>query len=290
MTNPKFTTLVKPKTPGQLSHFCGFFVDVFCSNYRQDLLSYRQLTKLLLPYEIQKLAEISMSNVSSMFLIFTILFCSFSHISTSTLTLTSVERFISIYFPFKAKDICSLKITKRVIVALVIIFLVFETQVFFIIDDIEGTNGTIVDCGPTGSTKSTFEVYKHLDSILYSYFPFAVMSICNVAIIIKLLMAKHKSKPDSTALSKGAKRITIMLVSVSVLFIICTLPYAVLYQVNLDVSTYSYTLIILLMYTNHSVNIIVYYVTNSQFRRELRKMFCYKVNSQVHPSMDESTM
>ena len=120
------------------------------------------------------------------------------------------------------------------------------------------------------------------------------MSVCNSAIIFKLLHTKYKNidnnKTGNVSLTKAAKRITIMLVSVSVSFIVCTLPYAVLYQVDLNVSTYSYVVIILLMYTNHSVNIIVYYVSNSQFRRELRKMFCCKLDSQVHPNTDESTM
>ena len=110
---------------------------------------------------------------------------------------------------------------------------------------------------------------------------------------MKLILTKYKStdtnKSGNVSLTKAAKRITIMLVSVSVLFIVCTLPYAVVYQVDLNVSTYSYTVIILLMYTNHSVNIVVYYTTNNQFRKELRKMICCKV--QVHPAnTEESTM
>ena len=72
------------------------------------------------------------------------------------------------------------------------------------------------------------------------------------------------------------------------LFVVCTLPYAVMYQVHLDISTYSYAVIILLMYTNHSTNIIVYTVTNIQFRRELTKMFSWRRNGQIYPQTNDS--
>ena len=123
------------------------------------------------------------------------------------------------------------------------------------------------------------------------------MFACNIVIVLKLLLAKYKKTADNNeignmSLSKAAKGITIMLISVSVLFIVCTLPYAVIYQVRIDVSTYSYAVIILLMYTNHSVNIIVYSFTNKQFKKEMQRMlFRCNVNSnRVMPfSMGDST-
>ena len=122
------------------------------------------------------------------------------------------------------------------------------------------------------------------------------MLACNIAIVLKLLLAKYKKTTDNNeignmSLSKAAKGITVMLISVSVLFVICTLPYAVIYQVQIDVSTYSYAVIILLMYTNHSVNIIVYSCTNKQFKKEMQRMlYCSCNSSRVMPfSIGEST-
>ena len=168
--------------------------------------------------------------------------------------MTSIERFIGVYFPFKAKEICSLKITRRVIIGLVVVFLLFESQLFFIVDGVKGEdNSTVVVCGPASNSKSSFEIYKHMDSVLYSYLPITVMLVCNIGIISKFILAKTGKKAEGNALSKGAMRITVMLVGVSILFVVCTLPYAVMYQVHLDISTYSYAVIILLMYTNHSI-------------------------------------
>ena len=107
------------------------------------------------------------------------------------LAMTSIERFIGIYFPFKAKEICSLKITRRIIIGLVVVFLLFESQLLFIVDGVKGEdNSTVVDCGPASNSKSSFEIYKHMDSVLYSYLPLTVMIVCNIGIITKLILAK----------------------------------------------------------------------------------------------------
>ena len=216
------------------------------------------------------------------------LFFSFTHISTNTLTLTSIERVIIIYCPLKCRSICTYQIAKRTILGLLLIFTVYEAQVFFIIGFKDG-DGRL---GCIAMSDFNLKVYQLSDSILYSYIPLIIMFLCNTAIIIKLILTKYQSIGASNnrnlSLTKATTRITIMLVSVSVLFITCTLPYAVVYQIDLDRSTYLYTIIIVLMYTNHSVNFIVYYATNNQFRKELHNMFCCK--DQLTPGNTEESI
>ena len=69
-----------------------------------------------------------------------------------------------------------------------------------------------------------------------------------------------------------------MLIWVSILFITCTLPYAIIYSIDSNLSTYVYAFQAILVYINHSVNIIVYSITNSQFNKELRKLIGCKGN------------
>ena len=217
---------------------------------------------------------------------------SFTHISTNTLALTSVERLILIYLPLRSKDVCNLQVARRVIFSLLLIFTLFELHLFFTIN-FENDSGRLA-CVTISSSYS--QIFHVLDSVLYSYLPLTVMLACNIAIVLKLLLAKYKKTTDNNeignmSLSKAAKGITVMLISVSVLFVICTLPYAVIYQVQIDVSTYSYAVIILLMYTNHSVNIIVYSFTNKQFKKEMQRMlYCSFNSSRVMPfGIGEST-
>ena len=205
----------------------------------------------------------------------------FMHISTNTLALTSIEKMITVYFPLRARDICTPKGAYKVCGFIVTVLFIYEAQAFFTIS-FDSAHGRLA-C--IAISDSYLEFYEITDSLLYSYFPLTVLFLCNIAIIIKLLVSKYKSgenEASGTSLSKAAVNITVMLVSACILFIVCTMPYAVLYQVKIDVSTYSYAAFILLMYTNHSVNIIVYWFTNSQFRREVLRLFCCARTNQVH--------
>ena len=210
------------------------------------------------------------------------LFPRFSHISTSTLTITSVERFVFIFFPLKARDICTVTSATKVMVVLVVFFCLFEAQWFYIVGFSKETN----ECKSVTETAIKMsKVYKHFDAILYSYLPIGLMTIVNVAITGKLLFSKLGSNQNvSSSLSKAAKGITIMLLGTSLMFIILTLPYAVMYSVHADMSTYGYTFILLLLYCNHSFNIIIYSIGNTQFKKEVFKLFCCGKFIQVHPS------
>ena len=119
---------------------------------------------------------------------------------------------------------------------------------------------------------------KYFDSFIYSYLPIVFMTLFNVAIILKLTLARFQNKTESSSLSKAAKGITVMLIGVSILFITCTLPYAIIYSIDSNLSTYVYAVQAILVYINHSVNIIVYSITNSQFNKELRKLIGCKGN------------
>ena len=202
----------------------------------------------------------------------------FAHISTTTLTVTSAEKFIFICFPMKARDLCTVSNAKNVMIALVVIFILFDAQWFYIINAKESSSGS-ASCTTTSDFAASYNnLYKYFDSFIYSYLPIAFMTLFNVAIILKLTLARFQNKTESSSLSKAAKGITVMLIGVSILFITCTLPYAIIYSIDSNLSTYVYAVQAILVYINHSVNIIVYSITNSQFNKELRKLIGCKGN------------
>ena len=163
-------------------------------------------------------------------------------------------------------------------IALVVIFILFDAQWFYIINAKESASGS-VSCTTTSDFAASYNnLYKYFDSFIYSYLPIAFMTLFNVTIILKLTLARFQNKTESSSLSKAAKGITVMLIGVSILFITCTLPYAIIYSIDSNVSTYVYAVQAILVYINHSVNIIVYSITNSQFNKELRKLVGCKGN------------
>ena len=76
-------------------------------------------------------------------------------------------------------------------------------------------------------------LYSVIIAILYSFGPFIVMTLINIAIICKFMIAKWENRQSGTestnrALSKSATRGTAMLLTVSFAFIILTGPYCFL--------------------------------------------------------------
>ena len=109
------------------------------------------------------------------------------------------------------------------------------------------------------------------------------MSATNSAIIFKFMTAKcknHSAESTNQALVKAATKLTTMVVTVSVTFIILTAPTAVnkalwntiqisdnqMYRVFMNFT----------QYLNHSINGVLYCIVGSRFKNELRKIFCRK--------------
>ena len=144
---------------------------------------------------------------------------------------------------------------------LVFFFLLFEAQWFYIIDVKESESEPSICATISNFTTSCNNIYKYFDSLFYSYLPITLMSIINLAIMFKLCQAKFQNNKDNkNSLSKATKGITVMLIGASMLFITCTLPHTILYENHSDFSIYAYAVLVLLIYVNHSVNIIVHTV------------------------------
>ena len=123
-------------------------------------------------------------------------------------------------------------------------------------------------------------------SFLYSFGPFAIMVVTNLAIICKFMEAKWASRKNyrqgeltSQALSKSASRGTAMLVTVSMTFIILTSPVALNSAKIITTDNAIQTAVIgTMQYLNHSTNVLLYCVVGQNFRQELLKtmIFCKK--------------
>ena len=144
------------------------------------------------------------------------------------LVLMSVEKCFVIYFPFKSKTVCTVKTAKWISGIVGVILAGYDLQYLIISRAIVGKDGSVY-C----EFRVTYlNLMMFVDSALYSFLPFILMFITNIAIVFKFTGAKCKSKQinstESTnqALVKAATRGTAMAVSVSVTFLLLTAPTA----------------------------------------------------------------
>ena len=141
----------------------------------------------------------------------------FTQYSSLILVMMSVEKCIVVYFPLKVRDICTVKTAKWACLVAAIIIAAYNIQWFFLMEAIG------FGCYYTSTTSTSYQlILNQIDSVIYSFGPFAIMGFTNIAIIYKFIQAKIAVKrgTESTnqALGKSAMRGTAILITVSLSF------------------------------------------------------------------------
>lgn len=121
-------------------------------------------------------------------------------------------------------------------------------------------------------------IWVWVDSSLYSFIPFVVMTFSSLLIIIELvktssrLRNKNTNKPVSQNSVKRNKQILQLLVLTNFFFILFSLPYSISNNNIITISYQSLYFIHMLAYTNNSINIIFYYVFSAKYRSTFLNM------------------
>ena len=150
------------------------------------------------------------------------------HYSSTLLILMSVEKCFAVYFPLKSKTVCTVKNAQWATGVSGVILAGYSLHWFFVVESRISMSSGHYFCDTTEYYRYSFNT---VDSVLYSFGPFSLMSVTNFAIVFKFIRAKCKrnSSTQSTeqALAKSATRGTAMVVTVSVTFLLLTAPAAV---------------------------------------------------------------
>ena len=179
----------------------------------------------------------------------------FTSISSAMLVVMSVEKCFALYFPLKAKYLCTVDNAKRVTLATVIVMLLFNIPWFFTVSP--------VDVRQHFCCKLSFKFQRPLMTAVNYVVPQVVMVICNCAIVVKLFKKKE---------GKIVKQATFMQLSVTSLFILSTFPLQIVLLVT-EKEMKTVCITVLLYMCNYSVNVLLYLVSGTKYREGVRKMF-----------------
>ncbi|XP_041366160.1 probable G-protein coupled receptor B0563.6 [Gigantopelta aegis] len=226
---------------------------------------------------------------------------------TSWLTsMLSVDRFIAVYCPMKAKTICSKRLT---CVAIFVIYTI--TAVTFIPLALKYTtykqatinNQTygILKLTKTalGRDKQFLTIYGIFLNIFFRFLPCIVLIILNILIMtairktwnLRRIMSKSSS---SSGRQYEQNRITVMLLIVTFVFVLCILPGAINITCSQIWQEYSrlgrnrnlYLCISNVTYfletVNSSINFIIYMAFSAKFCKTYKEIFCCVPASQLH--------
>ena len=208
----------------------------------------------------------------------TFYFC--SQYSSSLLMIMTVEKCFALYFPLQSKSICTVNTAKKVSAVAALVLFGFNFQLVFILDAKTNQNGEN-RCVWVRVPQSYRATYYQIDAFIYSFIPLSVIVTINFLIVLKFMMAKWKNRRGGTesvnqALSKSAIKGSVMLLTVSFAFLILTEPMsAYAYMIENDLPEIVYGVTVILQYINHSINGILYCITESRFRQELMALFSF---------------
>ena len=208
------------------------------------------------------------------------------------LVCVNIERFTAVFLPTKAKRWFT---KRRVLIQMTIV-----ASVLFVVNSHIFWTQTLLDYGsgyvcvehPDFAT-FRLQVYGWLDLVLASILPFGIMFLSSIAICVKLYMQSKISGGSSNKTTT----LSIMLITVCLVFILCTLPVTI-FLADTDYFLHRYgccfswnviwPLVSVLMYTNNAINFLLYSISGPRFRDELRRMFPCGKKHKI--DMDPSTI
>ena len=220
------------------------------------------------------------------------------------LVAVAVERLISVWFPFKAKYICTRKNGAVGLSVLAIILFGFDLHFFWTHGFLFRNDSTHACTSRKKEFPHFFKIYPWIDSALYSYGPFLTMLVCNIMIIVKIMRAQvQRKRLTVTSLTAAPPRIssmTAMLLAVTFTYLLLSTPLSLFHtgqyfwwkdRLSDERFMLYWPVANILMYLNNSINFFLYILSGPKFRKELRGMFtCLFRSNRVMAEMPTRTV
>lgn len=215
---------------------------------------------------------------------------------TAWLTVSiAVERYIFVCHPTKAKEICTIQnaVISSTVVFILMSIIAFPSAIRYkkitVYENVTNTSMYEIVLSEYGSNVQFMRAYLWGQNLLRSIIPLFVLIILNVCIIKELKKERVRGKKMSST-----NRITMMLLSVILVFLICIIPDAIMSTFfgfgyvdgdNLvkGIREISDTLLTF----NSAVNFIIYCLFSKIFRDTCMQIFCKKSASNKH-HLDEN--
>ncbi|CAG5131820.1 unnamed protein product [Candidula unifasciata] len=218
-------------------------------------------------------------------------------ISAWILVAFTIERFLSVYFPHRLKVICTHRSSIIVVICIVLVIFAQHSHILYMfgVRTVIYNNMSVqINCTMVSDDYLIFFKYINpwIDLCLNCFLPTIIVVVCNICIATRVLLRRrnmqqitnntasmHQSS-SVTDRQDNQSRLTIMLFTVTMVFLITTAPVRVLFLFAdwLRQQGDAFQLlvrpgIIMLKYVNNSINFFLYCLTGSKFRNELQNMF-----------------
>ena len=210
----------------------------------------------------------------------------------------TVDRVIATWWPFRARRLCTRTGAIKVVATIVVFLLIVNSHFLYGVANKThtGNNGTVIKeekCVPVYEDYFEFlvNVWMIFDLLKLCLVPFTVILVGNICIVVKLMKSQRRltnmneSSIRHRSSSAAVSSLTVMMLVLSTMFLITTLPFSVYiigehyWGQTEDTQTVAtlelwWAIVNMLMYTNNCVNFLLYCLSGSRFRKEARQLFC----------------
>ena len=215
----------------------------------------------------------------------------------------TLERVISTWCPHSAKTKCNRKYATILIISIMFLSLALNSHLLFgmvnkvTIDD-KGQIKTIDRCATIDPMYANFfnVTWPWIDLCAFCLIPFTVIVVGNSCILFKVIKSRQKAKsrirPSLRSTHKSSSHIgptnssmTAMLFTLNMVFLFTTSPVSI-YNIGyphwlsgaseptIASLEFWWAVVNMLMYTNNSINFLLYCLSGSRFRQEVKRLFC----------------
>ena len=241
-----------------------------------------------------------------------------THVASWIVVCLTSERFVAVIFPHYYRMLFTKARAAIALAFIILILLTFDQHYFWTYHLQEYTLEYIDPLTNTTKTHTirvcwviikehydfTTNIWPWMDMALFSLLPLTFIIIGNVSICIKLGLAycNRRNLGSSTNQSQHQTHListTIVLGSVSLIFVVSTLPVTI-WQLHVSQTTYNKdarakmqitgTTVQLLQYLNNAFNFVLYCLTGTQFRKEVIIMLTEIRNRIRGPQNNGDTM
>ena len=203
----------------------------------------------------------------------------------------TVERYIVTVHSLHAGTMCTRARAVKVIIAILLTLTLTNSHFLWTAElgvfEMEDEENVTICTSSEGHEYLVEQVWPWVDAFFYCFSPFVIICILNGLIVHKVILSRQQrrllsasttanstaaSSRNTSSQSESSVRVTIMLLTISFTFLVCTLPMnAVMIKSAFlsydtatiqDIAQYKLarTVSELLMYTNHSINFYLYLV------------------------------
>lgn len=204
----------------------------------------------------------------------------------------TIERVLLLWFPNKMQCVCTKKVAMLVLISIASFLLLVNSHILYGYE--LSTGKTSNHCHYVSKSYLQFWIssWPSIDLVIFCIIPGSFLVVGNILIFVKVLISRRAINRQVSTYSTSSQQrrdskfssMTAMLIAVNCVFLVCNIPSRAFMIENtswsFDTCGHNYAkmsllwcIFNLLMYVNNSVNFLLYIISGSRFRNEIKEIF-----------------